>query len=135
MVTDFVTCPFCAGHEKVSAEAADRIAGMIYDSMSGWPEDDPLKVELDNIRNAILNAHEPERQEKYTPPICPTPYKAKYGDRNHSLHNARRYNQHPYQCECGYWHLSKQTPAEHGAKVNSPPADADEFEAIDPLLL
>jgi hypothetical protein len=31
---------------------------MIYNSMSGWPEDSPLKCELMNIRNAILNTQE-----------------------------------------------------------------------------
>jgi hypothetical protein len=57
-VVEFVKCPCCAGHEAISAEAADRLAGMIYNSMSGWPEDSPLKCELMNIRNAILNTQE-----------------------------------------------------------------------------
>jgi len=55
---NFIKCPFCAGHETVSAEAAERIAGMIYNSMHGWPEDHPLMVELSNIHNAILNQAE-----------------------------------------------------------------------------
>jgi hypothetical protein len=134
-VAEFIKCPFCSGHEAVSPEAAERIAGMIYNSMDGWPEDSPLATELWNIRNAILNTQEREQpREEYTPPLCPTPDKAKYGDAKHAAPNAAKYRQHPYQCECGYWHLSKQAPAAHLAKINSLAAGADEFEAIDPLL-
>jgi hypothetical protein len=59
MSEPFVKCPFCAGHELVTPEAADAIAELI-----GEPRDHcaltPTGVELQNIRNAILNTRERE---------------------------------------------------------------------------
>ena len=129
----FITCPFCSGHEAISPQVAEVIGEMIGTVLAthpDWPRESIC--ELENIRNVILNTQGREAEpEQYVPPICPTPDKAKYGDYDHSLPNARKYKQHPYHCECGYWHLSKQ----HSSKINSPPASADEFEAIDPLML
>lgn len=57
-VFNFTKCPFCAGHETVSAEAADAIGlALSKYPFSNYPEG-PLKVEIDNIRNAILNQAE-----------------------------------------------------------------------------
>lgn len=136
-MTDFINCPFCCGHEAVSREAANAIAQMItgYLSVSD-PQQTQLECELENIRNVILNhAERLHPAERYTPPICPTPTKQRYHTREHALPDAVKWHQHAYECPCGYWHLSKQSGAEHHAKINSPAADADEFETIDPLLL
>jgi len=140
----FVKCPFCAGHEAVGPEAAAEIARMITTRIQFMPEG-PLQCELENICNAILNTQERECPHGCdskdncvicTPaPICPTPDKRKYSNREHALPFAVKWGQNPYACECGYWHLSKQKAAEHAAKINSPPAGPDEFDSeIDPLL-
>lgn len=132
-MTSFINCPFCSGHEKISEEALTELAMMISVRRFG---SDAATAELLNIRNMILNARERGAPvEEYTPPICPTPAKAKYANPEHALPNAIKWKQHPYLCACGYWHLSKQSPTEHASKINSPPASADEFDEIDPLLL
>jgi lysyl-tRNA synthetase class I len=94
-----------------------------------------MEAELENIRNVILNTQERETQEEYVPPICPTPNKRKYSNREHALPFAAKWRQNAYECDCGFWHLSKQSGSEHKAKINSPPAAADEFDAVDPLML
>lgn len=135
-MTDFVTCPFCAGHEKVSDGAAAEIADWL--AVWEYKADSPLKTELLNIRNAILNTAERKAPVKeYTPPECPTPSKRIYYTALAAADRAAEWKQHAYLCACGYWHLSKQSPAEHGGKINAPAASADEFDAIpiDPLLL
>lgn len=131
---NFVKCPCCAGHETISAEAAAELAMMIFNRLDGFGEG-PVVTELNNIRNTILNMQEREtiRPEEVLP-LCPTPQKRKYSNFAHVKPFAAKWRQHPYRCECGYWHLSKQTPDEHAAKINSPAADANEFPAIDPLL-
>jgi hypothetical protein len=53
--TNFITCPFCSGHEVVSPEAASEIAAMIGNHIRDFKEGDSLKIELENIRNTILN--------------------------------------------------------------------------------
>jgi hypothetical protein len=55
----FIKCPFCAGHEAISPEAADAIGEMIFGwlSITQHPES-PIKTELMNIRNSILNHQE-----------------------------------------------------------------------------
>ena len=125
-------CPLCSGHGMLSDEALHEMAMMLSVRRFG---SDAVSTELMNVRNMIMNILErkPEAAVEELP-ICPTPSKAKYGDRKHAEPNAAKYHQHPYQCECGYWHLSKQTPTEHATKVNSPAASPDEFETIDPLL-
>jgi hypothetical protein len=55
---EFITCPICSGHEKLSAEAADRLATAIYNSIHGWTGNEPWVAELENIRNVILNRAE-----------------------------------------------------------------------------
>lgn len=131
---NFTRCPFCAGHESVSPEAASTIAELI--SRSSYEYGPQVEAELLNIRNAILNQAERETTPPWEPPLCPTPQKRKYSNLDHAHHDAVRWNQHPYECACTYWHLSKQTPTEHATKISGPAADADEFEAvtIDPLL-
>jgi hypothetical protein len=57
MSEPFVKCPFCAGHEAVSAKAADAIQSMIEEYQRGVI-DGPLDTELWNIRNSILNHQE-----------------------------------------------------------------------------
>lgn len=137
-MTEFIHCPFCAGHESISAEAADRIKEAIERLLAADETLSQAQTELMNIRNAILNAQERAAQPilpKYIPPLCPTPGKRPYVNREHALPFAVKWNQYEYECACGYWHLSKQSQSEHTAKINSPAASADEFEAIDPLLL
>lgn len=139
-MTDFVTCPFCAGHEKVSDEASAFILQAIaYEMGERGSELSPdLITELLNIRNAILNTAERAAPvEEYTPPKCPTPQKQRFYSRGATEQTAKRWGHHPYECVCGYWHLSKQTPAAHVAKLNAPSASGEEFETIpiDPLLL
>jgi hypothetical protein len=56
-MTDFVKCPCCAGHESISADAAAALAILIEHRLKGCGES-PLKTELWNIRNAILNTQE-----------------------------------------------------------------------------
>jgi hypothetical protein len=145
---NFVQCPFCAGHETISAEAADAIAVLIRGYVHYAEEDNPLTAELSNIRNAILNRRERVScgvTGHQTPgqcgncgnemmPLCPTPQKRKYSNLTHAKPDAAQWRQHPYECACGYWHLSKQTSAEHATKINSAAADAEEFSDIDPLL-
>src|SRR5882762_2361820 len=125
----FITCPVCAGGESVSPKAAKAIADMIDTWLSdiGSSTPTPLDVELSNIRNAILNMRERENTPPgEEPPICPTPKKRKYSNHRHAHPDAVRWRQHAYPCNCGYWHLSKQTPAEHAAKISIPAASADE---------
>ena len=59
-VYNFVKCPFCAGHETVSPEAAAFIEKAIAYELdeAGSSTPTPLLVELSNIRNAILNMAE-----------------------------------------------------------------------------
>ena len=130
---NFIRCPFCAGHESISAEAAKSIELMIHRWLETNVVRDHLAAELENIRNAILNQQERAPPEEKLP-LCPTPQKRKYSNLEHAHHDAVRWNQHPYECVCTYVHLSKQTPTEHAAKINTPAASADEFEPIDPLL-
>ena len=132
-MTEFVKCPFCAGAELVTPEALEIIANQI-DECVNLLDETPVKTELHNIRNAILNTQERTSEPEYVPPICPTPDKRKYSNREHASHNAKRWNQHPNTCECGYVHLSKQTEAEHAAKIDQAPASIDEFDEVDPLL-
>lgn len=135
MNSDFINCPFCSGHEAISQEAAVVILEAFEPYLKKFSEG-PLKCELENIRNMILNAQERKQPaERYTPPICPTPGKRPYSNREHALPDAVKWHQHAYECPCGYWHLSKQSGAEHHAKINSPAAGSEEFESIDPLLL
>lgn len=137
-MVDFVTCPFCAGHEKVSPKAAAVIASQILRWCEEQSRDSELMGELINIRNAILNTAERAAPvEEYQPPQCPTPQKQRFYSRGATEQTAKRWGHHPYECVCGYWHLSKQTPAAHVAKLNAPPASGEEFETIpiDPLLL
>lgn len=132
---NFVKCPFCAGHEFVSPDAADAIARMIVMGLKGSIES-PLQTELFNIRNAILNMAERETiPPEEVLPLCPTPQKRKYSNFAHAAPDANKWHQHPYECKCGYWHLSKQSSDEHMAKISTHPANADEFESVvDPLL-
>lgn len=127
----FVKCPCCCGHEVISEGAALALALMIGKADLGYT---PVAAELENIRNSILNFRQHEQREEWKPPPCPTPAKRKYSNHAHALPYATKWSQHAYECECGYWHLSKQTPADHKAKVNAPPAGADEFDDVDPLL-
>jgi hypothetical protein len=135
----FINCPFCSGHESVSPEAARLIREAIALHLHRWRStlSDMLVTELENICNVIDNTAERQQVERYSEalPICPTPAKRKYSNREHALPFAVKWQQNAYECECGFWHLSKQTPAEHAAKINSPPASPDEFETVDPLLL
>lgn len=129
---NFTRCPFCAGHESISPEAAKSIELMIYRWLETNVVKDHLAGELENIRNAILNQQERTVEEKL--PLCPTPQKRKYSNLAHATPDANKWRQHPYKCECTYWHLSKQSPIEHTTKINTPAATSDEFEPIDPLL-
>lgn len=54
----FVKCPFCAGHESISAEAADVLQRMIDNWLSYNDMNLPRDIELSNIRNAIQNRQE-----------------------------------------------------------------------------
>lgn len=54
----FVKCPCCCGHEVISAAAADRLATLIDISMDSEPA--PIRAELENIRNSILNFQQHE---------------------------------------------------------------------------
>jgi hypothetical protein len=138
IMISFINCPFCFGHETVSSEAAALIEQAIHYELGerGSELSPKLIGELENIRNVILNTQERlEPVEEYTPPLCPTPAKRKYSNLAHAQPDAAQWRQHPYECACGYWHLSKQSTTEHTAKINSPAASADEFDAVDPLLL
>lgn len=133
----FVKCPFCSGHEAVSLEAAGIIRQSIALHLHRWRTTltDSAICELENICDVILNTQEREEPAKeYTPLICPTPDKRKYSNLSHAQPDATKWCQHPYKCDCGFWHLSKQHPTEHKAKINSPAAGADEFDTVDPLL-
>jgi hypothetical protein len=134
-VFNFIKCPFCSGHESLLEEAAGIIGQMIAQRLEADIQSDSeaAQTALWNIRNVIENTA--ERREEYVPPICPTPGKRKYSNKDHTKADAAKWRQHGYRCECGYWHLSKQSATEHTSKINSPPADADEFDAIDPLML
>jgi hypothetical protein len=63
---NFIKCPFCSGHEAISPEAARLIADGI-----GIVNDDELpvfvQIELDNIRNTILNYE--QREQPATDPL------------------------------------------------------------------
>lgn len=57
---DFIDCPLCAGHEKITEAAMFALSWMLITYM-----DDPnihltgaTRVELANISNAMLNRHE-----------------------------------------------------------------------------
>lgn len=132
-MAEFVKCPFCCGHEVISAEAAAVIATVLM-AAEVTPMSDAVAIELQNICNSIENFRQHEQREEWRPPMCPTPGKRKYSNHEHALPYATKWRQHAYECECGYWHLSKQTPTDHHAKVNAPPAAPDEFDSIDPLL-
>jgi hypothetical protein len=54
---EFIKCPFCAGHEAVTPEALEIIANQI-DECVNLLDETPVKTELHNIRNAILNTRE-----------------------------------------------------------------------------
>jgi hypothetical protein len=134
---NFIKCPFCAGHEVVSPEAAETIADMIqvWIDNDGDPTGEDPTGELMNIRNAILNGQERREQNPgEVVPLCPTPKKRRYFSKDHTIHDATQWRQYAYLCDCGWWHLSKQRPEEHAVKINSPVAGADEFPGIDPLL-
>ena len=94
--------------------------------MLPW-ENDEVRAELENTRNVLLNILERTPEPEYKPPVCPTPQKRKYANDKHAAHDAKRWHMYPYPCECGYVHLSKQSPETHAAKINGPAADADEF--------
>lgn len=59
----FITCPICSGHEKISPEAADALAHAIEswviaaESRPHMFPNAPI-AELENIRNVILNRAE-----------------------------------------------------------------------------
>lgn len=59
-MSNFTRCPFCAGHESVSPEAASIIRESIALHLHRWratlPE--PVCGELENICNAIQNQEE-----------------------------------------------------------------------------
>jgi hypothetical protein len=140
MIGPFIKCPFCSGHEAVTPEAANLIREAIALHLHRWHStlSNELVGELENICNVIDNTAEREpqpQQAEDVAPLCPTPDKRRYAMREWAEPDAAKWRQHPYQCACGYWHLSKQTEAEHRRKINSPPAGADEFETVDPLLL
>lgn len=43
---------------------------------------------------------------------CPNPGKARFWNRNFAKRHARRHRgtpQHPYQCACGFWHLTSSS--------------------------
>jgi hypothetical protein len=125
----YIKCVCCAGHESISTEAATALATIIKHRLTGCGES-PVTTELWNIYNAIVNT-----QEREKPQPCPTPGKVSYSELTHAAQAAVRHKQHGYLCECGFWHLSKQTPTEHAAKINTLAAAPDEFESvIDPLL-
>lgn len=65
---NFIQCPFCAGLEKVSPEAADALANLIAQRSNGGMKNF-VQIELDNIRNHILNVA--ERRPKNRKPIDP----------------------------------------------------------------
>lgn len=54
---NFITCPFCSGHEAVSPEAATAIAGMIEEELRGKCTS-ALDTELFNILNMIIGMRE-----------------------------------------------------------------------------
>jgi hypothetical protein len=138
-MTDYQRCPFCAGHEQVSIEAARTIGELVHAWIVEHEDDNTaLNAEMYNIYNSLENMadrEEPQREE-YAPPVCPTPNKRTYFSLENTHHDAVRWNRHPYECECGYWHLSKLTPAAYVGKLSSPAASAEEFDEveIDPLL-
>jgi hypothetical protein len=53
----FVKCPCCAGHEAISAEAAEALATIIKHRLTGCGES-PVTTELWNIYNTIVNDQE-----------------------------------------------------------------------------
>jgi hypothetical protein len=59
-MTDFINCPFCSGHEKVSRDAAVVINELI-DGLLPKLQESALKIELENIRNVILNTQDREK--------------------------------------------------------------------------
>lgn len=135
----FVTWPLEAA---VSREGLQYIAQAISFFNSEPVEWDNIpesaQAELLNVYNNIkghLERDEPIVIETYRPPQCPTPQKRRYHVKDHTRRDAMKFHMHPYQCECGYWHLSKLAPGQFADKVNAPGASADEFPAIDPMLL
>lgn len=113
--------------ETLSREAMEAIAMAIdlHPLIDTYPG--PVQAELINTRNTLRNILERTPEPEYKPPVCPTPQKRKYANDKHAAHDAKRWHMYPYPCECGYVHLSKQSPEAHSAKVNGPAADADEF--------
>lgn len=72
LIGPFMRCPLCARGESISEAAANKLAWMIANSMKGWPKNDPLYAELENIRNQILNQLERQPTEATRPkPIDP----------------------------------------------------------------
>jgi hypothetical protein len=136
----FVTWPLEAA---VSREALSTLQTAVLFFLTEPAEVDALSdtvmAELMNVANNIRAHLERDRKstvsETYRPSQCPTPQKRCYDSRPAASNDALKWGQHPYKCECGYWHNSKQTPFQHASKVNSPGASADEFPAIDPMLL
>lgn len=57
-MTDYQRCPFCSGHEQVSTEAMEILEEAIRAFLP--KRESPLKCELENIRNVILNHQERE---------------------------------------------------------------------------
>jgi hypothetical protein len=63
-MTDFITCPFCSGHEAVTQEAAHIIKEAIALHLHRWRATLPNHVvcEMENICNVILNTAEREQE-------------------------------------------------------------------------
>ncbi len=115
-----------------AAEAAAEAIDFYLAALDSSFHSEEARGELKNISNHIRSAlgREPERM-----PECPTPQKRKYSNAAHTTRDAQKFHMYAYDCACGYWHLSKQHPNEHAAKINAPGASADEFPTINPMLL
>jgi hypothetical protein len=70
---EFVTCPICSGHEKLSAEAAHELERMLQvwlDKFDGFGTKEPaLVAEMTNIRNVILNRAERRPKKSAIDPL------------------------------------------------------------------
>jgi hypothetical protein len=69
-LANFVTCPFCAGHNAINHQALNDIAKAIEFYLDGIGS--RYEVELDNVKNTILNMQERAlQQSRVIPPIDP----------------------------------------------------------------
>ena len=64
---NFIKCPFCAGHDAISPEAAAELEVMIDALIAAGIPCVTLETELYNIRNAIHNT----RARKAAPELEP----------------------------------------------------------------